>query len=109
MRRKLGAALFVVGFALAAVYAVGGSAAFSRVRARIRAFMEPPTPIQMEQAVAASQQQSAIDSAQRDTVGGHQAAPASLGAMLVMMGIALGGVFLLLVLSARWPTTKPPS
>jgi hypothetical protein len=107
MRRRLAIALFVLGFAVAAVYAVGGAATFSRVRARIRAFMEPPTTSQIQRAVARAQQQAAADSAQRqDTVGSHQAAPASFGSMLGMMGVALAIILILLIVSTRWPASK---
>jgi hypothetical protein len=107
MRRTLAMTLFVLAFAVAAVYAVGGASTFSRLRARIRAFMEPPTTSQIQQAVAREQRQATADSVQReDTVGTHQAAPASAGGMLLMMGVALGAVFILLIVSTRWPASK---
>lgn len=106
-RRTLVGLLCILGFAVAATYAVGGASTFTRLRARIRAFMEPPTPAQMQQATAAVQQ-TTIDSVNRaDTAARRRAEPASLRVIFTMIGAALALTVLLLIASTRWPSTRP--
>jgi hypothetical protein len=106
-RGKLIYVLSVVAFIVGATYAVGGATTFRRLGARVRAFMEPPTPAQMQQATAAAQEQAVIDSLTRaDTSLRHEAHPASSRSMLMIVGIALGGTLVLLLGSARWASKR---
>ena len=103
-RKTLLLLVCAAAFILAAAYALGGSAAFRQMRARVRAFMEPPTPAQIQGAVAAERRQALVDSMVRaDTAHGPRSdPPASLGFILKLVGVTLGGVIILVVASTRW-------
>lgn len=96
-----------VAFIIAAAYALGGASVFGQMRARLRAFMEPPTPAQVQRAVVAEARQAAIDSAIRaDTAQRPRSdPPASLGFVVRLVGATLAGVIVLLVASTRWAST----
>ena|SRR5579885_992524 len=103
-RRTLVVTISILIFAIGAPYALGGGAVFRQMRARIRAFMEPPTPAQIQRAVAAEARQAAIDSIVRaDTTHAPRAdPPASLGFIAKLIAATLGGVIILVVASTRW-------
>jgi hypothetical protein len=97
----------VVAFVIGATYAVGGASTFRRLRARVRALMEPPTPAQMQQATAAAQEQAVIDSLTRaDTSLRHEERPASPRMILTIFAFALGGTVVLLLGSAWWASKR---
>lgn len=99
-----------VAFLLAAAYALGGGAAFRQMRARLRAFMEPPTPAQIQRAVIAERRQELVDSIVRaDTAHApHSDPPASLGFILKVVAVTIGGVVILVVASTRWAGPEAP-
>ena len=101
-RRLLRVAALLV-FAVAAFYALGGSQSLARLRARIRAMMEPPTPREMQVAVANAQRQAAIDSATRaiTTKDDPTQRPATLGFMAAVIGGAVALVAGFALVSAR--------
>jgi hypothetical protein len=106
-RGKLIYLMCVVAFVVGATYAVGGASTFRRLRARLRAFMEPPTPAQVQQATAAAEEQAVIDSLTRtDTSLRREARPASPRMILTIFAFALGGTVVLFVGSARWASKR---
>jgi len=108
LRSKLVWLVAAVAFVVAASYALGGDDVFRQMRARLRAFMEPPTPAQVQRAVAAEARQAAIDSIVRaDTTHASRAdAPASLAFIVKLIGATLGGVTILVVASTRWSSSQ---
>src|SRR5436190_12919837 len=107
---------WVVGgivFLIGATYAVGGATAFSDVRARVRAWLQPPSARQMQGAADVAAQQAAVDSAVRaDTVHSQrQGQRASLGFMLGLIGATVGAIVILIIASTWTPSStgkRPP-
>lgn len=109
VRRPIAWLAGVLVFALASAYALGGASVFRGMRARIRAFLEPPTPAQIQTAVAVEAQRAAFDSAVRaDTAHMPRSdPPASLAFILEVMTGTVGGVLVLLVASIHWSRARP--
>jgi hypothetical protein len=105
MPRRSISIIGIVVFAAGAAYVLGGADMYRELRTRAKAFMEPPTPAQIQRAVAVEAQQARADSiARADTANHTQRSdpPASLGFILAVVGATLGGLFVLIVLSTRW-------
>lgn len=94
-RRKahLGWLLGTIGFLIASAYAVGGPRIF-RFRQRAAALLEPPTQAQLAAVDTLGQSQSPA------VIPGNE--PMALAPMMAWIAAIVGGVVLLLLISARW-------
>jgi hypothetical protein len=101
--RWLSRLLLTVGILAAVIYAVGGPQAFRRGSQWMRAFLEPPTPAQMERArVRDSVAQAAGPAAQLPTGAAmHGEKPPSVALMAGVIVGVLGGSVLLALATGR--------
>ena len=104
-KRRLIGLLLTLFVVLGGAYALGGADVFRSFRARVRSWGEPPTPREMQAAAAfaaARKIQDSIEKAPTDAPKGV-ARPESLGFAVGLIGVAVGFVLIVLVVSTIWP------